>query len=412
MNTLLSSNWNLPQKVLFRFFFCYFVLYICSPVFNPLWQMVIPWVGHNLFNFTDELSLPKGGSGDTSFSYVQFFLRFCAAIFAMGIWSALDKKERSYKNLLWYFTTTLRYYLAFFMLLYGFSKIFTNQYSELSLFDLIKPYGNSSPMGLLWNFMEYSDSYTIFSGTMEFIGGIFLLFRKTTRLGALICFGVMLQVFMLNMSYDVPVKLFSAHLMLIAILIIIPDIKNFINFYILNRSTSPITIKPYFKKKAFNTVGRILKTILLIGGVIILITMEIKQKKAYGKKSPLPPLYGIYDVQYFILNNDTLPSLVTDTLRWKQLVVDKWYSGIVAMNDKIEYVENKTDTVKKSIQFTSYRDSTLVYNLNFIPQDSLLMLKGNFGNRLLKINLKKKKLDDFLLLNRKFHWISEVPFNR
>ena len=43
----------------------------------------------------------------------------------------------------------------------------------------------------------------------------------------------MSNVFMLNMSYDVPVKLFSFHLLVAAIILAGPDLANLANFFIL-----------------------------------------------------------------------------------------------------------------------------------------------------------------------------------
>ena len=44
-------------------------------------------------------------------------------------------------------------------------------------------------------------------------------------LGALIALCDMTHVFMLNMTYDVPVKLFSFHLMLMALFLLAPDFQ-------------------------------------------------------------------------------------------------------------------------------------------------------------------------------------------
>jgi hypothetical protein len=37
---------------------------------------------------------------------------------------------------------------------------------------LLKPYGESSPMGLLWTFMGYSTGYNLFTGGAEALGGL------------------------------------------------------------------------------------------------------------------------------------------------------------------------------------------------------------------------------------------------
>ena len=43
---------------------------------------------------------------------------------------------------------------------------------------------------------------------MEVFAGIFLLFRRTVTLGLLIATGVFINVMMLNLTYDIPVKYF------------------------------------------------------------------------------------------------------------------------------------------------------------------------------------------------------------
>ena len=62
----------------------------------------------------------------------------------------------------------------------------------------------------------------IFAGCAELLGGILLMFPRTTTLGALVCLIDMTQVFMLNMTYDIPVKLLSFHLILLSLIFWLP----------------------------------------------------------------------------------------------------------------------------------------------------------------------------------------------
>ena len=94
-------------------------------------------------------------------------------------------------------------------------------------------------MGLLWTFMGYSTVYTIFAGLGEVIGGAFLLFKRTRLIGSLIVIAIMSNVVMLNFAYDVPVKLFSTHLLLMAIFLTVPDIKRLSNLFFFNRAIAP-----------------------------------------------------------------------------------------------------------------------------------------------------------------------------
>lgn len=78
--------------------------------------------------------------------------------------------------------------------------------------------------------MGSSRAYTIFAGVFEIIPGFLLLFRKTKLIGALMAIIVMLNVVLLNFCYDIPVKLFSSFLLLIAIIIAYTNIKNIAYF--------------------------------------------------------------------------------------------------------------------------------------------------------------------------------------
>ena len=70
---------------------------------------------------------------------------------------------------------------------YGFAKVFPQQFGPPGPFKLIEPYGEFSPMGVLWSFMGASIPYVIFSGACEVAGGALVLFRRTTLLGRRQC---------------------------------------------------------------------------------------------------------------------------------------------------------------------------------------------------------------------------------
>ena len=74
-------------------------------------------------------------------------------------------------------------------------------------------------MGVLWSFMGASVPYIIFSGACEVAGGLLVLFRRTTTFGALVNITVMANVVALNFFYGVPVKLYSANILLMAVVV-------------------------------------------------------------------------------------------------------------------------------------------------------------------------------------------------
>lgn len=423
-----QPKWNLPTLLAFRFFTIYFFLHIFPfplyylgliPGLENLFsfyyeglEVLCVWTGKNILSIPYEMYLGPTGSGDTTRDYVFQFITVIISLIGTIIWSFIHLKKDNYTQLLRYIRVLVRYYLIAIMFSYGFSKVFTLQFSELSNFDLIKPFGEISPMGLMWNFMEYSDTYTRFSGYAEIIAGILLIFRKTVTFGAIMIIGVMFNVFMMNMSYDIPVKLYSGLLTAMGMFLLAPDIKRILNFFILNRTIHPKTLLPYFTNLKYQKVTIVFKVLIIGFFLYYNINRSIEGQEKWGKKAPKPALYGIYEVEEFIKNNDTLPPLVTDSIRWKRLVIDKRSSGIQTMDEKILKVKEETDTVSKTLNLISYSDSTDIRRISYKLKDSLFYFQTIYKGDTLKITTKKRLREDFLLLNRGFHWINEKPFNR
>ncbi|MEW7290214.1 hypothetical protein [Aquimarina sp. 2304DJ70-9] len=422
-----KTNWNLLTLITFRFFFIYLIFNVLQKIsyyipailgaddiyffINKLNQLCF-WVAKNILNIDQELQVTFNGSGDTTVNYIFQLITITITILATAIWSLLDFRRKEYNQLFISLRVLVRYFLVLTMFLYGFAKVLTLQFSELSNFDLIKTFGDSSPMGLLWGFMEYSNTYTRFSGIVEIFAGILLLFRKTVVLGALLLIAIMLNVFMMNISYDIPVKLYSIILFIMGIFILVPDIKRTMQFFVLNKTVQPKAIKPYFSKQKFKTAAVIIKSLVACFLLFSSINFFIKRQQKRDQKAPKPLLYGIYEVEEFIKNKDTLLPLTTDTIRWKRLIIDKQHSGVQTMDEKITHFKEETDTVSKTLSLISFKDSTNIQNLSYRLKDGLYVFESIYKSDTLKIEAKKKEREEFLLINRGFHWITERPFNK
>ncbi len=94
-------------------------------------------------------------------------------------------------------------------------------------------------MGVLWTSVGASPAYEIFTGGAELFAGFLLIFPRTATLGALIAMADMMQVFVLNMTYDVPVKLLSFHLIVMSLLFLAPNILQLFNFFFQERTSGP-----------------------------------------------------------------------------------------------------------------------------------------------------------------------------
>ena len=59
---------------------------------------------------------------------------------------------------------------------------------------LLEPYGNFSPMGVLWFFIGASKGYEMFAGGMEVASAILLFIPMLATLGAMVSFGTAVQI--------------------------------------------------------------------------------------------------------------------------------------------------------------------------------------------------------------------------
>ena len=199
--------------------------------------------------------------------------------------------------------------LATIMLGYGFAKVLPTQFGIPTLTAYAQPLGEFSPMGLLWAFMAASTPYTVLTGAIEVVGALCLLFRRTATLGALILFGALVNVAMLNFTYDVPVKIFTLNLLLMTAYIAAPDMRRLADVLLLNRSTAPRPPRPLFVRRWANYAA--IGAGALFAGYIVwsnvsdgLLTMrESREAKATA------PLYGIYDVEDYRTEDATAPPL-------------------------------------------------------------------------------------------------------
>ncbi|MEO6255131.1 MAG: hypothetical protein ABIO79_17615, partial [Ferruginibacter sp.] len=345
-----KSSWTLLQKMLFRFFFIYFILYT-SP-WDTLY--IIPGIDYllDLYNQALEWAVIKtnehffrvfnvrhvkqvfNGSGDTSYAWAaNYFMLVVAGIGAL-IWSLLDWKRKSYRQLNYLLCLFIRYSLAMIAFGYGIQKIFALQMPFPLISQLATPLGDLLPMRFSWLFIGYSAPYQIFSGVMEVLVAVLLLYRRTATMGALIATAVFINVMMLNLCYDIPVKLYSINLVLLCLYLLANEWRRISCFFILNRPAATCSVYDYPLTKKWMRVTRIIIKI----AIVFLLSKSFYENLKYARESKLTRVHkdfkpGVYDVTRYVINKDTLPALITDTMRWKDLIIENNGMGSINTSD-------------------------------------------------------------------------------
>jgi len=374
------------------------------------YQKIISWIGENIFNLGSSFSIAQTGSGDRTFDYLLLLFLLIIAVIGTIIWSIADKKNRSYENLNYWFLVLTRYYLGYFMIYYGLFKIMPIQFGEISFWKMLQPYGESSPMGLAWTFLGHSKGYSLFIGLSEFIGGILLFHKRTKLLGALILIPVIVNVVAVNFFFDVPVKLFSSALLLMAIIVVAPDFKRLLNLIIFNKPTYAVNFASPFETKKWVLWTNVIKWLFVL--FILYNTIDLTTG-IYKTRQNKPELFGLYEVTTFVSNQDTIQPLLTDDKRWRYIFFEYPNTIQFSRMNKSRYgLNSEIDTLKNQIKLTEFNDSTQVYVLDFKKTDSTLNISGIFRKDTIFCKTKRMDRKDFRLTSRGFNWINERPNNR
>ena len=423
-----TVEWSTAKRIGFRFVFSYFVLYLFpfplgvipgswnpARFWNQLDQWMSLWTETHLFGLAKPVPIVPTGSGDTMAQWASQVNWILLALGATLVWSLLDRRRREYARLAQWFQVYVRFGLASIMFGYGFAKIVPTQMQRPTLERLVEPWGEFSPMGVLWSFMGFSTVYQIFTGIGEALGSVLILFRRTTTLGALLLCGVLANVALLNYTFDVPVKLFSTNLLLMAIVLAAPDAKRLVDVLVLNRSAAARVVRPLFVRK-WPKIGAVALATVFVGFTVFNnIRFGLQYYRTLiGPNAPKPPVYGIWDVESMSKNGVPQTPLLSDSLQIRRVI----FGGLSratfrTMSDSVERFSMKVDSVKHELALTGRFDPKLSQVLTYTRPDSdHLELSGKLGSDSLVMRLRRLDENRFLLMNRGFHWIQELPYNR
>lgn len=427
----IGTRWNPALRLGFRFSFVYFLLFCLSnQIFSsllPLQNVEIPdpstlwparqtvfWTAAHVFHAKLPLVYTGSGSGDKTFDWVLAFCLLVAAVAGTCIWSAIDRRRENYATLYKWFRVFMRFALASQMIVYGMTKVIPMQMPFPYLTRLVEPWGNSSPMGVLWYSIGSVPAYEIFAGSAEMLGGILLIFPRTAVFGALVSLADMIQVFALNMTYDVPVKLFSFHLIMMCLFLLAPHFGRLANVFFLNRNAEPRTEPALFRSRRANRVA--LAAQVLFGVFLAGMNMyaDVTSWSIYGGGRPKAALYGIWDVAQMTVDGQLRAPLATDRERWRRAIFD--FPTRVTFerpDDSFMGYGCAIDTKNHTLALTKDADKKWKANFTFARTGrDRLTLGGEMDGHKVYMQLELVDRDKFLLVNRGFHWIQEYPFNR
>jgi uncharacterized membrane protein YphA (DoxX/SURF4 family) len=374
----------------------------------------VAWVGTHVFRFDQPITHLPHGSGDQIFDWILVLSLLGLALIGAVVWMFFDRASRYERIVVELVRIVLRFRLGITMLRYGIEKVFRDQMPEPGISKLLQPFGESSPMGLLWTFMGQSWAYSAFTGGLEVLGGLLLFFRRTTTLGALMVVAVMLNVLMMNFCFDVPVKLFSIHYLIFAAALAAPDVRRIADVLVFNRAVKSVTVAPVWP------LGRVARVVpfvkaLAVGTILWYIPIRATWRWIEIPRPATSDLHGVYEVEKFSRDGTDAPPLTTDTQRWRRVGFDHGDQvTLVFMNDarakfSLRRGPNTGQFMLQAVEGDYARGEVLSY----VRRDAdHVSIKGTLNHNVVLIELHRTDPEKLLLRERGFRWVSEYPLNR
>jgi len=406
------EKWNFLSKLAFRFLFLFISLFIVFLFLRWLIDPLLVWMGKSIFGLSENLSRVSSGSGDGTMDYLAVFLQAILAVLGIIVWSLIGRKKNSHRKLRFWFLSLLRLFVAAVMLVYGFAKVFLIQFQTPSLTLLVQQVGEMSPMGLAWTFMGFNPVYTIFTGLLEVFAGLFLIFRRTKTLGALLTLGVMGHVAVMNLCFDIPVKIFSLHLVLMSLVLISEDWRPLSRvFFGSNRALPRVKYHALQHTAVFHNISKIkaIFTVLFLFLVTFVGFFILRPK--IDRQQQKDRFYGIYEISEFRKNGDS-DQLNSDHV-WRYSIIEQKDKANIKFKDSVSpYYFKIEDNDQKATIYHKDSDS-IAPNFTIRKLDSnTYKLKGKIEQDSLEFKMKKLDLKKFPLISRGFRWVNETPYNR
>ncbi|MFF2396815.1 DoxX family protein [Nocardia sp. NPDC058114] len=381
------------------------------------------WVGTQIFGVPIDYTVT--GSGDTAAKWVAVFTLLLVAVPVTAAWSVFDRRRPNYTRLYEWFRLLLRISLASALLLYGMIKVLPSQMS-FNLERLVEPFGQMSPMAVLWAQSSLSEPYEMALGAAEVVAALLLILPVTAGIGSVLAVIVALQVLLMNLTFDVPVKLFALQLFLYATVLAAPDVIRIVRA-LLGRTVVARTSTPLLSTARGN---RILLAAQVLMGVWLLGATTVEAYDGwhtYGNARPKSPLYGIWNVTEYSIAGEQVPALVdfrrspsnstmpSATERFRRIIFDIPQGMTVQrLDDSLVSFPARIDTDQHTL--TLSKDTAHQWKLatfSYVqPQSDRLILEGILGGRPIRMQLDQVGLAQFPAVSRGFHWVQPAPYYR
>ncbi|MFD2904961.1 beta-carotene 15,15'-monooxygenase [Sphingobacterium anhuiense] len=322
-----TKKWSSAESFSIRLLFIFFII-LTLPYDVHLYHALRHFSfesAYQLATFRTSFIAESDYVGNHFEGFYNWLIALVIAFFGAVIWT---KKRKSQEHELYYWLRVLlRYRLAFAIIASGIVKLVPVQFPAPTLSDYNTEYGDF----LLWKIYYLSTAITKAGyvpgiGVLEITAGVLLVFRKTVAVGAGVLIALLANIVIVNFVYELGEQVYSLFLLLIAITLFSYDLPRFFNAVFRQVKTQPEIVNPLvsqpLKKLRVLFKGGFLLFFILFG--FWTYNSWKSSNYPYPKESGIAHIRGLYNVDEFVLNSDTLAYSLTDSSRWQNVVFESW----------------------------------------------------------------------------------------
>jgi hypothetical protein len=359
------------------------------------------WLARVLFGMTGPMTMASAGdNGDVGEEFARVILAAVTGAVVAIVWTTADRERPRASWVEGALRVMLRYSIALGLVSYAVAKILPQQFPPLGPFSYETRVGELTPMRLLWTFMQYSRPYSFFGGVMESLAIVLLCFRRTATLGALTTVAVMTNVTLMNIAYDVQVKLYALMIVVSAAVLVLYDARRLLAVFVTNQGVSPASQPTLFEGRMPGSLRWAIKLVLI--GSVTASSVAAFQAASPTRVAPLTDVSGAWGITSFTRDPDATDG-TAGSPGWRRLIVNDGSIAVRLDNDAMMRCRRTTTTEASTIAFACAKGRSGV--LRWTLAGTQLQLEGTFAG--LKTRVSARRLDerDYPLMRGGFHVI-------
>ena len=278
------------------------------------------------------------------------------------------------------------YFLVFELWEYGWVKLTKMQFYLPEPNTVYTEFGQLSKDIAYWSVIGSSYSYVVFLGILELMAGILVLIRRTRFFGLILTAGIFINVLMVNISFDISVKLFAFSLLAMTIVLL----AGYPNQW---RYLFQLPVKPTIAKQKIETpIMRWGRALILSLMLVEVVSPAVLAENLNDDTLERPTYHGAYAIR----NHPTL----------NQLFVHR-RGYIILENKQGEQLSwkivNENNGQFQLVEEASGNKSTL----QFLNAKNKMQVHWKDGTRTIQFIISPLPSRNLPLLTESFHWFSD-----